>query len=237
MPGLALLLMGLQAHVPIKDVGGALQEGVDQVLVSTGYQLFDDLGLCLGQDAYGVCVPTEVATNHAPGTGVDTTTMPFPGCSRGRGGGGAVLTPLLRPPPPASGVSATESCCTVPFCHGECVQANEALVVLDSPYAPLRQQVSISWGPPCNDSPLLRPERRVHRRMPPEIPHRETGCCTSEISQVLTGWSQSPRSCGPWRTWRCGRRLSVGHYRPGILACPSGRPGTCCWGSWTGRCK
>ena len=48
MPGQALFLMGLQYHVHVEDVGGTLQEGVDQVLVSASYQLFDDLGLCLG---------------------------------------------------------------------------------------------------------------------------------------------------------------------------------------------
>ena len=77
----------------------------------------------------------------------------------------------------------------------------------------------------------LRPERRVHRGLAGlESPHQETGCCASEISQVLTGWSQSPRSCGPWRTWRRDRRLSAGQYRLGILAFLSGRPATCPWG-------
>ena len=51
MPGQALFLMGLQYHVHIEDVGGTLREGVDQVLVSASYQLFDDLELCIGQDA------------------------------------------------------------------------------------------------------------------------------------------------------------------------------------------
>ena len=111
-----LLLMGLQDHVPIEDVGGALWEGVDQVIVGTSYQLFDDLGLCLCQDVYGIRVPTEVARDHAPGMGVGMAMMSFPGCSRGHGGRGAVLTPLLRP---ASGVPVTDSCCTVPCCHGE----------------------------------------------------------------------------------------------------------------------
>ena len=69
MPGQALLLMRLQDDVSIEDVGGALQKGVDQVLVGAGYQLFDDPGLCLGQDAYGIHVPTEVARDHTPGTG------------------------------------------------------------------------------------------------------------------------------------------------------------------------
>ena len=70
MPGQALLLMRLQDHVLIEEVGGALQKGVDQVLVSaTSYQLFDDPGLCLGQDAYGIRVPTEVARDHARGRG------------------------------------------------------------------------------------------------------------------------------------------------------------------------
>ena len=64
--------------------------------------------------------------------GADTA---FPGCNCGHGGGGAVLTLLLQPATTtASGVSATDSFCTVPCCHGERVQANEALVMLDSPY-------------------------------------------------------------------------------------------------------
>ena len=48
MPGQALFLMGMQYHVHVEDVGGTLQEGVDQVLVSASYQLFDDLELCIG---------------------------------------------------------------------------------------------------------------------------------------------------------------------------------------------
>ena len=48
VPGQALFLMGLQYHVHVEDVGGTLREGVDPVLVSASYQLFDDLGLCLG---------------------------------------------------------------------------------------------------------------------------------------------------------------------------------------------
>ena len=64
MPGQAL-----QDHVPIEDVGGALREGVDQVLVGAGYQLFDDLGLCLGQDAYGIRMLMEVARITARGQG------------------------------------------------------------------------------------------------------------------------------------------------------------------------
>ena len=92
MPGQALFLMRLQDHVPIEDVGGALRKGVEQVLVGASYQLFDDPGLCLGQDAYYICVPTEVARDYARGAGADTA---LPGCGRGRGGGGAVLKPLL----------------------------------------------------------------------------------------------------------------------------------------------
>ena len=89
MSGQALLLMRLQDHVPIEDVGGALRKGDDQVLVGAGYHLFDDPGLCLGKDAYGIRVPTEVARDHARGTGAD---MALPGCGRGRGGGSALLT-------------------------------------------------------------------------------------------------------------------------------------------------
>ena len=48
MPGQGLFLMGLQNHVSVGNVGGALQEGVDQVLVCASFQLLDDLGLCLG---------------------------------------------------------------------------------------------------------------------------------------------------------------------------------------------
>ena len=69
MPGQALLLMRLQDHVPIEDVDGTLRKGVDQVLVSNGNELFDDPGLCLDHHAYGISVPKEVASGHAPGTG------------------------------------------------------------------------------------------------------------------------------------------------------------------------
>ena len=93
----------------------------------------------------------------------------------------------------ASRAPATDSCCTVPCCHGEGVRANEAGSTRQS-LCPSQQQQWVTasrWGrggglPP--PSPLLRPERRVHRRMPPESPHQETGCCTIEISRVLTGW-------------------------------------------------
>ena len=94
-----------------------------------------------------------------------------------------------------------------PCCHGERVHLNEALVLMDSPYAfSAAASIHLAGLSPAM-SPLLRPERR----MPPESPHRETGCYPSEISWVLTGWSQSPHSCGPWRTWRCNRRLAAGH--------------------------
>ena len=69
---------------------------------------------------------------------------------QGHGGSGAVLTLLLWP---ASGVPATDSCCTVPCCHGERVQANEALVMLDSPYA-LSVAASIRLAGP---SPAMTP--------------------------------------------------------------------------------
>ena len=68
MPGQALLLMRLQDHVPIEDVGSALRKGVDQVLVGAGYQLFDDLRLRLGQDAYGIRLLVQVEDlGHVPG--------------------------------------------------------------------------------------------------------------------------------------------------------------------------
>ena len=83
MPGQALFLMGLWDHVPVEDVGGALREGVDQVLVGAGYQLLDNLGLCLGQDAYGVHMPTKVSRYHALGIGMGMATMVLPRCSDG----------------------------------------------------------------------------------------------------------------------------------------------------------
>ena len=86
-------------------------------------------------------------TPQGTGTGADTA---FPGCSRGDGGGGAVLTLLLRPAmTTASGTPMTDSCCTVPCCHDEHIQANEALVVLDSPYAlPVAARIRLAGALP-----------------------------------------------------------------------------------------
>ena len=124
------------------------------------------------------------------GMGADTALL---GCGRSCSGGGTLLTLLLTV---TTGAPATDSCCTVPCCHGEGVWANEAAI-----------RTWQSW-------------------------------CPSQQQQQVTAsrWGRGGGG-GPWRMWRRDRRLSAGHYRLGILACPSGRPGTCPWGSWTGRCK
>ena len=82
-----------------------------------------------------------------PGDGGDTV---LPGCG---GGSGALLTPLLRRRWPAtttaSGAPATDSCCTVPCCHGEGVQANEAPSRTGQSLCPSQQQQRMTasrWG-------------------------------------------------------------------------------------------
>ena len=126
-----------------------------------------------------------LARYHAPGMGVDTATMSFPDCSRSRGGSGAVLTPLLWL---VSGVPATDSCCAVPCCHGERVQANEALVMLDSPYAlPAAANICLA-GPSPAMTPLFSGLRggSIGECLRKVLIGKQ-GCCASEISWVLTG--------------------------------------------------
>ena len=107
-------------------------------------------------------------------------------------GGGAVLALLLwQALTTASSAPTTDSCCTVHCCQGECVQANEALVVLDSPCVlPTAGSIRLVGPSPCNDSLLLRPKRWVHGRMPPESPHYSTGVqivnCTLSSESVLS---------------------------------------------------
>ena len=128
----------LQDHVAAQHVGGALWESVDQFLISTSYQLLADLGLCLVQDAYGICVPVKVAGDHNVGSGLASSLC----C----GSDGVVAMPLLLLLAPwwwgwhcccccccgpslglllAARAVLVDFCCTGCCCHGECLLVNK----------------------------------------------------------------------------------------------------------------
>ena len=128
---------GLQDHVATQHVGGALWESGDQFLISTSYQLLADLGLCLVQDTYGICVPVKVAGDHIVGSGLASSLCC--GCC------GVVAMPLLLSlalwwwgwhccccccgPSLALLLTAravlVDFCCTGCCCHGECMLVNK----------------------------------------------------------------------------------------------------------------
>ena len=136
-----MFLSGLQDHVATQHVGGALWESGDQFLISTSYQLLADLGMCLVQDEYGICVPVKFAGYHNVGSGL-ASSLCLGCCS-------VVAMPLLLSLAPwwwgwhccccccccccgpslalllTARAVLVASCCTGFCCHGKCMLVNK----------------------------------------------------------------------------------------------------------------
>ena len=120
MLGQAAFFMGLQLDVAVDVACGALQKGVDQVLVHTSCKLLNDLVLCLGWKAYGVHVPATVGEDHDAGMGMVAAPIPCHGCGHNAV---VITTPTLllqllwaRRLPLVMGIALDLSSC----CNGHC---------------------------------------------------------------------------------------------------------------------